>query len=604
MTDNSMSPPATMLVPVIASAAKQSTRLYAAGLRSPRFAGDDAMDSRGPPPVLGGGVHSENQRREVAGWCPGVLRPMRSGDGLIVRLKIGGGIVDARLAARIANWSHRWGNGQIDLSGRGNLQLRGLAAQNLEALRDAVAEAGLLDPSADGEAVRNVVSSPLAGLDPGAVLDVRPIARALERRLSLDATLHGLPAKFGFVIDDGGTLGLDDVAADIRFKARSGPDGPGFAIGLAGSLQTLPGACRPEDLVDVAVVLSFAFLGARRGRETSIRRMRDLVAADGSEVIGRAAGLGQNFTIDCTPPRETFGPNRSDDETPAVSTVLPQLAAVLPGLTALPEAASVVILGLDPRTSPDPRTVGLAGPVAPLSDAATTAPVPPGNAPTTITFLGVGLPLGRIAAADLAVLAAAAETVGAHELRLTPWRMIVVPVRSPQAAHALLARLPITGFILHPGDPRRRIAACPGAPSCARGTTPVRDDATVLAKVLGSSEVLGSGGSTTAGGQGIVVHVSGCEKGCAHPRKAKLTLVAQNGRYQLVRDGSASDVPVERDLTVDQAAVHLVANFARGAPASDAAALAAAGLGNAVPGEQEFGEAETDTAGAGAARSG
>ena len=86
----------------------------------------------------------------VKGWCPGALRPMESGDGLIVRLRITGGIVDVALAKRIAVWSRHWGNGQIDLSSRSNLQLRGLSAQHLPDLHDALAECDLLDLSAAG----------------------------------------------------------------------------------------------------------------------------------------------------------------------------------------------------------------------------------------------------------------------------------------------------------------------------------------------------------------------------------------------------------------------------------------------------------------------
>jgi precorrin-3B synthase len=115
---------------------------------------------------------------------------MESGDGLIVRLKLTGGIVDVSLVERIARWSSQWGNGQIDLSSRGNLQMRGLSIQDLPALHDALAEVGLLDDSETGEAARNVASSPLAGLDPAAVLDVRPIAKSLEQRLATDASLH------------------------------------------------------------------------------------------------------------------------------------------------------------------------------------------------------------------------------------------------------------------------------------------------------------------------------------------------------------------------------------------------------------------------------
>src|ERR1700748_1935785 len=106
---------------------------------------------------------------------------MQSADGLIVRLKLTGGIVDVLLAERIAGWSSRWGNGLIDLSSRGNLQLRGFSIHHLPALHDALAEAELLEDSETGEAARNVVCSPLAGLDPAAVLDVRPIAKSLEQ---------------------------------------------------------------------------------------------------------------------------------------------------------------------------------------------------------------------------------------------------------------------------------------------------------------------------------------------------------------------------------------------------------------------------------------
>src|SRR5208283_4503710 len=149
------------------------------------------------------------------------------------------------------------------------------------ALQDTLAEWGLLDSSATGEAVRNVVSSPLAGLDPTAVLDVRPIGRGLEQRLASDAALHLLPGKFGFAIDDGGIPGLDEVPADVRFVACRAADGPAFEVHLAGAPHHRFGPCRPAALADVAAAISRVFLRLRTGRETQIRRMRDLVDARG-----------------------------------------------------------------------------------------------------------------------------------------------------------------------------------------------------------------------------------------------------------------------------------------------------------------------------------
>jgi len=48
---------------------------------------------------------------------------------------------------------------------------------------------------------------------------------------------------------------------------------------------------------------------------------------------------------------------------------------------------------------------------------------------------------------------------------------------------------------------------------------------------------------------GARLHVSGCIKGCAHPKAAPLTLVATAEGYDLVRDGSARDVPLRRGLS-------------------------------------------------------
>ena len=138
------------------------------------------------------------------------------------------------------------------------------------------------------EAVRNVISSPLAGLDPAAVLDVRPIAKSLEQCLAGDASLHALPDKFGFAVDDGGLLGLAAVPADVLFVASQTVDGPAFTIHLDGARRNCLGPCRPETVAEVAAALARVFL---RLRTNSIRRMRDLVAALGAETIAREAGL-------------------------------------------------------------------------------------------------------------------------------------------------------------------------------------------------------------------------------------------------------------------------------------------------------------------------
>jgi precorrin-3B synthase len=450
----------------------------------------------------------------VRGWCPGALRPMQTGDGLIVRLRLTGGVLSTALAASIAHWSRRWGNGQIDLSNRANLQLRGLSPHHLPALHDALVEAGLLDDSPAAEAVRNVIAGPLAGIDPAAILDIRPVVARLERRLASDASLHALPGKFGFAIDDGGRFGLECVPFDVWFEACAGP---AFTVHLAGSADSF-GPCAPDAAPDVAAAIAHAFL-----RYPGARRMRDATAA----TIARDAGLAP---VGVCPVR-----------------------AVHPCLGVYSLAGDEV----DCRVANAPRNDRGGWPRCdgggwPRGDGGGLPRGDGGEAPRNDRggpprddrggFVGVGVPFGRVAAEDLADLARAASVAGAEELRLTPWRAILIPVPTLTAAHTLSAQL--TAFILDSDDPRRRIAACPGAPACSHATTHTREDATTLAARL-------------LPGPGIALHVSGCDKGCAHPRDAPITLVGRNGRYDVVRNGTASAPPSLRGLTPAQAVDHL-----------------------------------------------
>lgn len=218
------------------------------------------------------------------GWCPGALRPMETGDGYLVRLRVANGILAIDRAIAIAALSREFGNGQIDLSARANLQLRGIRQNQLGPLRTCLADLELLDENVASEAVRNVAPSPLAGIDVTAVLDARPIVVAIEARLTGEPALHGLPAKFGFLVDGGGHLRLGGLASDVRFEACAGPAGPRLAVRLG---DAAAGWIAPAQAADAASAIARAFLTLRRD-ET---RMAPLVGRTGAAAIARLAGI-------------------------------------------------------------------------------------------------------------------------------------------------------------------------------------------------------------------------------------------------------------------------------------------------------------------------
>jgi precorrin-3B synthase len=226
------------------------------------------------------------------GWCPGALRPMASGDGLIVRLRLVGGALTPALARAIAEAAAQFGNGHIDLTARANLQIRGVTERTVPDLQDALEALGVIDADADAEAVRNIVASPLAGFDPNALLDIQPLVATLDQRLRQDRTLWRLPGKFGFVVDDGGRLPVADEPADVAFIAERIDREVRFSLRLAGRLA---GHCAVAEATETAARLASAFLDLRGAGETAARRMAALVARIGVAPVLRHAGLASCF---------------------------------------------------------------------------------------------------------------------------------------------------------------------------------------------------------------------------------------------------------------------------------------------------------------------
>ena len=146
--------------------------------------------------------------------------------------------------------------------------------------------------------------------------------------------------------------------------------------------------------------------------------------------------------------------------------------------------------------------------------------------------LGLGLAFGHAHAEALSELALTARKNGAVWVRPAPGRALLLgPLSRAKAAKTRQVAANL-GFVTEASDPRRRIAACPGAPFCAYGLIAARALAAEIARHV-----------PLAGERGILLHVSGCCKGCAHPAPAPLTVVGTEKGCGLVRNGVARAVP-------------------------------------------------------------
>jgi precorrin-3B synthase len=229
---------------------------------------------------------------EVKGWCPGALRPMASGDGLLVRVRLTAGVLKAPVARALAKLSETAGNGLIDHSQRGNLQLRGVREERLTDVHAKLRSLEVLDHDAEHEAIRNLVVSPLAGPETLALV------RALERTLATSPDLVRLPGKFGFLIDDGSWPRPAGVEVDIRFIRRADRDEGRYQVCLPFDVHGITlGAIEPAEIPAVAAKLAGAFIEWRgaHGRMAGLMQEPDM-----ARTLAEAAGIA--FSPSIQPP--------------------------------------------------------------------------------------------------------------------------------------------------------------------------------------------------------------------------------------------------------------------------------------------------------------
>jgi precorrin-3B synthase len=217
------------------------------------------------------------------GACPGLSAPMPTGDGLLVRLLPSGTIPLAALTALCAA-ACAYGNGVIEITSRGSIQVRGLNQSTAPQFGAAVAA---LDIAAqDGVAVH---CNPLTGLDAEEIFDGRALAADLRRAIAQRSAAAKLSPKISVTIDGGGAIDLATLAADIRLTAQAVNGDMVLRVGAGGDAAHAAdlGAVVPEHGAEAVTRLLDVM--AKRGRET---RARDIIAAEGAEVFRSAlAGL-------------------------------------------------------------------------------------------------------------------------------------------------------------------------------------------------------------------------------------------------------------------------------------------------------------------------
>ncbi|MEU6762482.1 precorrin-3B synthase [Streptomyces sp. NPDC046853] len=411
-----------------------------------------------PPSVPSPAVPGDESARSRGDACPGTLRLHRADDGALARVRIPGGVLNAGQADVLRDLAERLGDDELHLTSRGNVQLRGLGADCGGELAHVLAGAGLL-PSERHERARNVVASPLSGLDGRGERDIRAWLSALDELLCASDQAADLSGRFLFALDDGrGDVGA--LGGDVTLTAR-GADEALLRIGPARDAVLVRSAQAPR----AALIAAEAFLDQAAG--TGAWRVTDLPGGTG------------------------------------------------PLLDAVVRRLRQAEFGHALAAAPLPRDVG--GPALGV------VPGPHGT-----DTLSLGLPLGRVGATQWRTLTDTARDHGNGELRLTPWRGIVLPgVERPKAAE-LLENLRTAGLVTASASPWTGVGACIGRPGCAKSLDDVRATATAALGPVGA----------------LPVYWSGCARRCGHPHGEWIDVVATPEGYEISHvHGEKRDTP-------------------------------------------------------------
>jgi precorrin-3B synthase len=301
--------------------------------------------------------------RSRADVCPGALSVHVAADGGLARVRLPGGAVSGPAMLALAGAAADLGRGELELTSRANVQIRGLAAGAELELGSRIAAVGLL-PSASHERVRNLVASPLSGIDDAGMVDVSLLASDLDRQLCARRVLADLPGRFLFGLDDGrGDLGR--LSPDLTAMARA-----------ADRFEIQPGGFTVDrhQVIPVLLAAAEAFLAERESLGLSDAAAGTSSGASGQWRISELPDAGQGL--------------------------LQRLARQFRGT---PNSGSA---GEHSLRTPSPEPVGI---------------IEQADGRAALVVLA---PLGRLTIEQASFLA---RYAGIRGLRITPWRSVVLP---------------------------------------------------------------------------------------------------------------------------------------------------------------------------------
>nr|MDZ8063335.1 precorrin-3B synthase [Nostoc sp. EkiNYC01] len=395
--------------------------------------------------------------------CPGLFYATPAEDGILSRMRIPGGIINSQQCRAIADIADQYGGGYVDVTNRANLQIREIRSSIDSQVLQHLQNIGIGSRNTDVDHIRNIMTSPTAGIDRQELIDTRPFVQAWDNYITAHPALSGLSAKFSVCFDGGGIVQVRDRLNDILFAAVLVNGDVYFRLHLSAGAKGQPPSdmkilLPPDDCLPVLAALTDVYLNHTNINDKRRLRLRDLLNTLGCENYLQEVQQRLPFPLS---PSETCPVAEKID-------------------------TKYQHIGIHPQ-----RQKGL-------------------------FYIGVVLPLGRVENRQMRGLADLAAKYGNGTLRLTPWQNLLLTDIPQEQLTDVQNEITLLELDSSPTNIKSALVACSGNKGCAASATDTKNHALALAEYLETRVTLE---------HPINIHFTGCQKSCAQHSQSDITLL-------------------------------------------------------------------------------
>jgi ferredoxin-nitrite reductase len=392
-------------------------------------------------------------------------------DAFMVRVRMPGNVLTSTQMRALATIAGELGGGYAHVTSRGNIQIREIAPRSTIDVLMRLSDVGLSARGAGADNVRNITSSPLAGLDADELIDTRPLAHGLQCYLANNRDLFGLPRKFNISFDGGGRVSVVADTNDIGFVATE---------------------VKAMDGIEAGVYFR-VWLAGVTGHQRFAEDCGILVSA--GECVAVAAAMLRVFV--------EHG-DRTDRKKARLCYVLDRIGVAK--FLALTQEKLAFPLRHVPAENCTPRP-----PVDKHGHLGVRAQRQAG-----LHSIGIAIPVGHVRHEQMSALAQLADEFGSGELRTTVWQNVILPnVRSDDLEQACAA-IRVIGFDVAASAIVGCVVACTGNTGCRFSATDTKSQALALMRHLDEYVKLDLP---------INIHLTGCPNSCAQHFVADIGLL-------------------------------------------------------------------------------